>query len=70
MFEEFDVVLLKSSVEGSDVPPGAEGVIVHVHTTPRIAYLVEFCNSNGETIDLVSLLPEQIEHAQKLKQAA
>lgn len=70
MFEELDVVVLKSSVDGSDVSPGAKGVIVHIHTTPRIAYLVEFCNSKGETLDLVSLLPEQIAHAQTLKQAA
>ena len=70
MFEELDVVVLKASVDGSQIPAGAEGVIVHTHTVPRLAYLVEFCNDKGETLDTLSLLPEQIEHAAALKHAA
>jgi hypothetical protein len=70
MFKEFDAVTLKSSVEGSVVQPGSVGVVVHIHSAPRLAYLVEFCNEEGETLDLVSLLPGQIESFRSLKQAA
>lgn len=70
MFNEFDVVVLKSRVEGTGVQPGARGTIVHVHTVPHTAYMVEFCNEVGETLDLLSLLPTQIELAAPIKQAA
>lgn len=70
MFGEFDVVVLKSPVEGSEIEPGARGTIVHVHSVPHTAYMVEFCNERGETLDLLSLLPTQIELATPVKQAA
>ncbi len=70
MFNEFDVVVLKQAVADSAIPVGSRGTIVHTHTTPNLAYMVEFCNEQGETLDLVSLLPGQIELAHPLRQAA
>lgn len=70
VFSEFDVVVLKSPVAGSEIKPGARGTIVHVHSVPNTAYMVEFCNDAGETLDLVSLLPTQIDLAAPLRQAA
>ena len=70
MFKELDVVVLKKAVPGTGIPAGAEGVIVHIHSVPRTAYMVEFCNDAGETMDLVSLLPSQIALTQPLRRAA
>jgi len=70
MFKELDVVVLKKAVPGTSIPAGAEGVIVHTHSVPRTAYMVEFCNDAGQTMDLVSLLPSQIALTQPLRRAA
>jgi len=70
MFKALDVVVLKKAVPGTNIPAGAEGVIVHIHSVPRTAYMVEFCNGAVETTDLVSLLPSQIALTQALRSAA
>lgn len=58
MFKEFDTVKTLGPI--GKLEAGAVGVVVRVHTRPELAYLVEFCNERGETLELVSLLPSQL----------
>ncbi len=70
-FSELDSVVLMQdipakpdgfSVGVSDgvIRAGAIGVIVHVHTYPDEAYMVEFADNFGQTTAMPTLLPEQI----------
>lgn len=57
---ELDVVVSLAPLESGQIAVGAIGTIVHVFTTPSEAYLVDFSNELGETIALITVLPEQI----------
>ena len=60
MFKEFDTVVLAETVPGAVTAVGAVGAIVDVLRHPQTAYLVEFCNDDGETLEILSLLPAQV----------
>ncbi|HYN94884.1 MAG TPA: DUF4926 domain-containing protein [Pilimelia sp.] len=55
-----DVVVLSAALPEDGLAAGATGTIVHVFHSPRLAYEVEFVNSDGETAALVTLRPDQV----------
>jgi hypothetical protein len=55
-----DVVELLEDVPGEGLVAGARGTVVNVYEYPTLAYEVEFCNDDGETVALFALLPKQV----------
>lgn len=41
------------------MPVGALGVVVESYTKPDLAYEVEFCDDQGETVNSLTLTPDQ-----------
>ena len=60
IYSLFDVVTLVENIPGNDLVAGTVGAIVDIFTEPNEAYLVEFCDPEGQTLALLALLPEQI----------
>lgn len=60
MLREYAVVRLKRPLPEHQLPAGAIGAIVMVYESPP-AYEVEFCDSDGITIALVTLKGEDVE---------
>ncbi|MBN3575892.1 DUF4926 domain-containing protein [Vibrio neptunius] len=56
-----DVVVLQVDLPEENLQKGMRGVIVTVFDVPELAYEIEFCADNGETIAEVALKPEQFE---------
>lgn len=56
-----DVVVLKLDLPEENLQQGMHGVIVTIFDDPELAYGVEFCSDNGETIAEIALKPEQLE---------
>lgn len=56
-----DVVVLKIDLPEESLRKGMHGVIVTIFNDPELAYEVEFCARNGETIAELALQPDQIE---------
>lgn len=64
---ELDVVVLAEDLPDEGLTKGMIGTIVHVFEEPALAYLVEFCDEEGRTIALPTLLPVQLnDHATDL----
>jgi hypothetical protein len=57
-FHELDVV--KTLVTKDSTPSKSIGTIVHAFVEPREAYMVEFVNSDGETLDTPIYLPDEL----------
>lgn len=57
---ELEVVVLAEDLPGEGLTKGMIGTIVVVFENPTLAYLVEFCDSEGRTIALPALLPSQV----------
>lgn len=51
---EYDIVIAKRTLS-DNVLKGTQGTIVMVYECPKIAYEVEFFNSNGDTIDILTV---------------
>ncbi|GGX64956.1 DUF4926 domain-containing protein [Saccharospirillum salsuginis] len=60
-FDINDVVKLKADLPNERLSKGMIGVVVAVFTSPELAYEVEFCNEQGETLTEIALKPELIE---------
>jgi len=60
MFKEYELVRLKQPVPFVGLNAGAVGAIVMVYDDPP-AYEVEFTDSSGATIALLTLKEEEIE---------
>lgn len=58
--ELFDVVKLVEDLPEEGLAAGSVGTIVHVFTTPRSAYEVEFVDDDGQTLAMATLTPEQV----------
>lgn len=58
-FKELDVV--RTLISKKATPKGFVGTIVCVFDDPREAYMVEFVDSDGETIDTPIYLPDELE---------
>ncbi|ACB34464.1 hypothetical protein Lcho_2198 [Leptothrix cholodnii SP-6] len=65
LFREHDVVRSRVAVPGDEwgrpVSPGDVGAVVCAFTTPHDAYMVEFCNDDGETLAMPTMLAEHLE---------
>lgn len=55
-----EVVKLQQVLPGSNLQKGDIGTIVEVYSNPYEAYEVEFCDTKGKTIALLTLKPEQL----------
>ena len=56
---ELDIVKAKRNLSKS-VSKGCMGTIVMVYDNPRLAYEVEFINDEGDTVDLITVEPEDL----------
>jgi len=56
-----DVVILKIDLPEENLIKGMRGVIVTVFDRPDVAYEVEFCDEDGETLTEVALRCDQLE---------
>ncbi len=59
-YSELDCVALTEDLPEEGLLAGAEGTIVHVFNVPSPAYIVEFLDEEGFTIDCLTLKPEQV----------
>lgn len=58
----FDVVTLLQDLPEEGLYAGMLGTVVDLHTTPIVAYEVEFCDDLGRTIAQLALHSEQLQH--------
>ena len=61
MFEEYEIVKLRTSLSEAPVPVGAKGTILMVYTQPRLAYEVEFFSKSGKSFGAFTVEGSQIE---------
>ena len=61
MFDEYDVVRLRSPLLGTPVPVGAQGTILMIYTHPGIAYEVEFVSKLGKSFGTFTVNESQLE---------
>lgn len=60
MFDDLDTVKLLKDIPEHGLHIGQVGTVLEVFSRPSPAYLVEFCNEDGETIVMIPLLENQI----------
>lgn len=60
MLKENDVIKVNKDIQGTPIKKGQTGTIVMVHTHPSVAYEVEFLDSEGYTIGVATIKPEEI----------
>lgn len=58
--KELDVVKNLVALPAEGIAAGSIGVVLEVFTSPSQAYLVEFANSEGETVAMPTLTADQI----------
>jgi hypothetical protein len=58
--QELDVVALTTDVPQEGLEAGAIGTVVHIFDEPNTAYEVEFVGTDGKTIAMATLTPDQI----------
>ncbi|MEQ9859041.1 DUF4926 domain-containing protein [Pectobacterium versatile] len=51
----FDVISLKNDLPEKGLKKGMLGTIVHIYDDPSLAYDIEFCDDNGETLAWITL---------------
>ncbi len=68
-FSDLDAVVAMVPFKDQGVRSGQIGTIVHSFTHPSEAYLVEFANDRGETLAMVTAMPDQIASADLLQAA-
>ncbi|MGN2428951.1 DUF4926 domain-containing protein [Klebsiella electrica] len=60
MLEEYDVVKAKKNLSAT-VSQGCLGAVVLIYQEPTIGYEVEFVNREGDTLDVLTVYPDDIE---------
>ena len=60
MFDEYTVVIAVKALSPK-VNRGCIGIIVMVYDNPTLAYEVEFFDNRGNTIELLTVKPNEIE---------
>jgi hypothetical protein len=60
MYKELDVVKLRDNRDDVGLKEGAIGAILIVHKADPVAYEVEFCDSKGMTLALLTLLDKDL----------
>jgi hypothetical protein len=58
--QEYDVVRLRRPLPNHDLVEGSVGAVVMVFDNP-LAYEVEFCDQDGVTLALLTLVEEDLE---------
>ncbi|WP_244283284.1 DUF4926 domain-containing protein [Leptospira neocaledonica] len=53
------MVKLKRNI--GSMPAGSVGTIVFVHHDPRVAYIMEFLDADGNTLDLITVEEADVE---------
>lgn len=61
-FKEHEMVKLKRNIDS--MPAGSIGTIVFVHHDPRVAYIIEFLDTDGNTLDLLTVEEADVEKNQ------
>lgn len=61
MFCEYEVVYLIRKIPNSNLPIGAIGTVLIMHDKPHRAYEVEFLGRYGETLDIVTVVDQDIQ---------
>ena len=56
---ELDVIALNTDLPGDGLRAGDTGTVVHIFHRPRTAYEVEFTDSDGRTVAMVTLAADQ-----------
>jgi len=59
MIEEYDIVE-STKVLSDSVVVGCKGTVVMIYTDPILGYEVEFMAANGETLDVLTVYPDDI----------
>ncbi|WP_128602185.1 DUF4926 domain-containing protein [Pantoea wallisii] len=59
MIEEYDIVE-SIKVLSDSVVVGCKGTVVMIYTDPILGYEVEFMAANGETLDVLTVYPDDI----------
>ncbi len=59
MLNEYAVVVATKDLS-TDVKRGCVGTIVMIYDNPSLAYEVEFFKTNGDTIELLTVKPDDI----------
>src|SRR3990167_6882899 len=59
MFEELDKVILNHDIKEHNLKEGDRGTVVHVYDKSE-GYEVEFFNAKGDTIAVLTLMPDDI----------
>ena len=59
MFNEYDLVMAKRDLSES-VSQGCIGTVLLVFTEPSIAYEVEFVDKKGNTLDVLTVHPDDV----------
>ena len=57
----FDVVKLTQDLPQEGLKKGQQGTILEIFHEPHLAYEIEFCDEDGQTLALLALQPDQIE---------
>lgn len=60
MYKENQIVVSKRNIS-SNVYVGCKGVIVFVYSKPKEAYEVEFVDDNGKSIEIITVMREDID---------
>lgn len=60
MIEEYDVVRAKKDLSGA-VLKGCKGAVVMIYQDPTLGYEVEFVDDEGDTLDVLTVYPDDIE---------
>lgn len=61
MYKEYDVVKLRNDRPDDRLTAGVIGAVLIVHDATPPAYLVEFCDQDGMTIALLTLMDIDLE---------
>ncbi len=60
MIKEYDVVRAKKKLSDT-VTQGCIGAVLLVYQEPTLGYEVEFIDSEGDTLDVLTVYPDDIE---------
>jgi len=60
MINEYDVVQAKRNLSQS-ILKGSRGAVLMIFDEPNLAYEVEFVDEEGETIDIITVYPNDLE---------
>jgi len=63
MFEEYEVVRARRQLS-EKVPPGAQGTILLIYKYPHPAYEVEFLDSEGDHLEVLTVADDDITKVQ------